>query len=250
MSLLRRATDQQQSEWNPVPEGLWRWIIGVPELKLSEKFGNYQVKFPLGLTVNEVARLLAEHGKPAEGIQQSYRTTYTVGLSLGYVDRNGQYKTTKLIDFLAAGLGHSNARKFREWIGGGGGPPRPDDKDDQKAELEAIAEWLKWWENLEVYGTVSHAADSSGSGIVWSRFAGPMAVGTLPGQKDDDYQALGRGKLRAIIVEAHPELADKPKGSSSQPVADGKATEPVVQFTTDGEQVSGPIADGSAELPF
>ena len=122
MSLLRRADEQTQSEWLPVAEGLWRWLVGVPELKLSEKFGNYQVRFPLQLKSEEQSRLLTEVGKPPEGMQQSWRTSYTVGLSLGYVRRDGQYKSTKLVDFLAACLGAGNTKKFREWIAQGGGP--------------------------------------------------------------------------------------------------------------------------------
>jgi hypothetical protein len=199
MPLLRRANESSQSEWRSVPEGLWRWIIGKPERKLSEKYGNYQVRFPLTLTLNEQARLANEYGKPDEGIQQSWRTSYTVGLSLGYVDRSGQYKTTKLVDFLAASLGSQQSKKFREWIAQGGGPPRPADLDDQQAEFEAIDEWLGWWDNLEVYGTVRHQ-DSADGTTTYANFAGPMAVGSLPGQKDDDYQAHGRGKLRAIIA--------------------------------------------------
>lgn len=247
MTLLRRATDQQQSEWRPVDEGLWRWIVGVPELKLSEKFGNYQVRFPLMLTQAEQQRLEQEHGKPDQGIQQSWRAAYFVGLSLGYVQRDGQYKSTKLIDFLAACLGNENTKRFRDWIAKGGGPPRPADKDDQQAELSCIESWLGWWENLEVYGSIRHEADSQQSGVVWARFAGPMPVGSLPGQKDPDYQSLGRGKLRALIAESGdtaPDVAPEPIAAVAGPAG------PAVQFTADGTQVAGPVADGSVELPF
>lgn len=260
MSILRRATDQQQSEWNPVPEGMFRWIVGIPEVKLSEKFGNYQVRFPLVLTEAERKRIEDELGKPPEGMQQSWRTSYTTGLSLGYIQRDGQFKSTRLIDFLSACLGSSNSKKFREWIASGGGPPRPDDKDDQQAELLAIAEWLKWWENLEVYGTISHAADAVQSGVVWARFAGPLSVGSLPGQKDDEYQAHGRGKLRAIIIEAHPDMAQTSSEIEQVLTAEGKALAakrkaervataagPAQQFTSDGVEVQ---PNGSAELPF
>jgi hypothetical protein len=243
VTILRRATDQAQSEWNPVPEGMFRWIIGVPEVKLSEKFGNYQVKFPLMLTEAERKRIKDEIGDPAEGVQQSWRTSYTTGLSLGYIQRDGQFKSTRLIDFLSACLGSSNSKKFREWIASGGGPPRPADKDDQLAELRAIGQWLTWWENLEVYGTISHAADAVQSGVVWARFAGPIAVGSLPGQKDDEYQAHGRGKLRAIIVEAHPELAAEQP--AREPVA--ATAGPAQRFTSEGTEV---VADGSDSLPF
>lgn len=198
MTLLKRATDQQQSEWTPVPEGLWRWIVGEPELKLSEKYGKYQVRYPLSLTPTEKERLEAEHGEAPEGTQQSWIASYYTGLSLGYL-KDGAYVTTKMIDFLAACLGSTNGKKFRGWVANGGGPPAPEDKDDQQAELENIGEWLKWWEGLEVYGTITHTYDKDGR--LWARWAGPMAVGSLPGQKDDDYQAHGRGKLRAMLAE-------------------------------------------------
>ncbi len=244
MAILRRATDEQQSEWEPVPEGLWRWVVGVPEVKLSEKFGNYQVKFPLALNPDEQARLLAEHGKPAEGIQQSWRTNYTTGLSMGYIQRDGQYKSTKLIDFLAACLGSANGKHFRKWIEQGGGPPRPADKDDQKAELEAIGEWLKWWENLEVYGTITHAADSQQSGVVWARYAGPMPVGSLPGQQDADYQALGRGKLRMIVTESKEQ--EPVAVTSTVAVAERP---PAERYTQAGARVAAPPEEDD-ELPF
>lgn len=242
MPLLKRADEQTQSDWRPVPEGLWRWVIGVPELKLSEKYGNYQARFPLTLNEQEKARLKREYPldeqAEREGVQQSWRTSYTVGLSLGYVQRDGQYKSTKLIDFLAACLGHGNTRKFREWIAAGGGPPRPDDLDDQKAELEAIASWLGWWENLEVYGTISHR---EGDTTTYANFAGPMPVGSLPGQKDADYEALGRGKLRAIIAES---------GETRESHA--REHRPAERFTADGVPVRGSRVqpEEDDELPF
>lgn len=243
MTLLRRATDQQQSEWNPVPEGLFRWIVGIPELKLSEKFGKYQVKFPLMLTKAEQERIKQEHGDPPEGIQQSWRANYYVGLSLGYVQKDGQYKPTKLIDFLAACLGHTNTKKFRAWVAAGGGPPAPEDKDDQKAELDNITEWLGWWENLEVYGTVTHAEDSQVAGQVWARWAGPMPVGSLPGQADADYQALGRGKLRAMLAET--EMAEQLVTTPASQVV--TSAPPAQQFTATGEQV---LPEDLEDLPF
>ena len=238
-SVLRRANESTQSDWRPVAEGLWRWIIGVPELKLSEKYGNYQVRFPLQLTEPERARLMAEHPlngvQQQDGVQQSWRTSYTVGLSLGYVQRDGQYKSTKLIDFLAACLGSGQTRKFREWIAQGGGPARPDDLNDQKAELKAIEEWLKWWENLEVYGTITHR---EGDGTTYANFAGPMPAGSIPGQKDPDYDALGRGRLRAIVAESGETRETHSREHR------GVETPPAQQFTQDGKEVD------NRELPF
>jgi hypothetical protein len=198
MPLLRKANESQQSDWRPVPEGLWRWEIGEPEVVKSEKFNNYQVKFPLLLTSTEKDRLENEVGDTPAGVQQSWRTTYRTGLSLGFVDRTGQYKSTKLVDFLAACFGSKQQRKFREWIAAGGGPDTAglDNVDD---EINAILDWLKWWQGLEVYGTISHRTGSDGR--VWADFAGPMSVGSLPGQRDDDYQSVGLGKLRAMMAE-------------------------------------------------
>lgn len=249
MPVLRRATDQDQAEWRPTAEGLWRWVIGTPELKLSEKFGNYQVRFPLTLTLNEQSRMLNEIGKPPDGVQQSYRTSYTVGLSLGYI-KNGQYVSTKLIDFLAASLGSTNSRKFREWIGSGGGPPRPADLDDQQEELQAIVDWLSWWDNLEVYGTIRHQ-DSQDGTKTFANFAGPMAVGSLPGEKDEDYQAHGRGKLRAIIAASGEtrEDAHKEERAGATAVVATDDDPPAVRYTPDGRQVA-MVAEDPNDLPF
>lgn len=229
MTLLRRATEQQQTDWIPVPEGLWRWLLGKPEVLVPDKFG-YRVRFPLTLTEAEKKRLEAEHPREDisdEGVQQSWRTSYTCGLSLGYIKRDGQYQSTKLIDMLAACLGSQNSRKFREWIAGGGGPPRPDDPDDQQMEIDEISDWLGWWDNLEVYGSIRHNTNEAGQ--TFANFAGPMPVGSLPGQKDDEYQAHGRGKLRAIISESEAGQ-EKP-----QPVA--ASTKPAVQYTADGDEI-------------
>lgn len=236
MTLLKRANDQTQSEWIPVPEGLWRWIVGAPELKLSEKYGNYQVRFPLVLTQNEKARLEKDEGQAPDGMQQSWRTTYSTGLSLGYIQKDGQYKSTKLIDFLAACLGAGNTKKFRDWVSRGGGPPRPDDLNDQAAELREIEEWLKWWDNLEVYGSIRH--NQGESGIVYANFSGPMPVGSLPGQKDNDYDALGRGKLQAIIAESGEKREDHSRESRGLAVV-----APAQRFTSNGDEVDD-------ELPF
>lgn len=242
MSVLRRATDQQQSEWRPLPEGLWRFHISAkPEVKMNETFGKYQIKFILNLTPAEQARLKDEHGDPPEGQSQSWRTNYNPNLSLGWINKIGQYQSTKLIDFLSACLGTSS-KTFRKWIEDGGGPPRPDDINDDQAEIELIGEWVAWWEGLEVYGTISHRASKDGT--IWADFAGPMAVGSLPGQKDDDYQALTRGKLRSILVEA----GEPPKRPASPqqrvPVSAG-VRPPAKQYTAQGEEVA-----DLEDLPF
>jgi hypothetical protein len=210
-----------------VPEGFWRFVIGEPELALSEKFGNYQVRFPLHLS--EADRKLVADENPlsdedkAEGVQQSWRVSYTVGLSLGYVQRDGQFKSTKLVDFLAACLGQESSKRFYKWVAEGGGPPRPADKDDQKAELDCIADWLGWWQELEVLGAVRH--NTAESGNVYANFAGPVPVGSIRDQKDPEYQAHGRGKLKAIIAQYE---AGESKGIEP---------DPPVQYTAQGQEV-------------
>ena len=120
MALLRKANEVSQTDWHPMPEGLWRWRIGKPELRYSERYSNYQVRFVLRLAQAEVARLLADFDDPPPGAQQSTQVWYSVGLSLGWVDKKGQYQTTKLVDFLAACFGAGgNGKKFREWIEAG-----------------------------------------------------------------------------------------------------------------------------------
>ncbi len=242
MTLLKRATDNTfgDTTWLPVPEGLFRWVIGVPTLKYNETWGNYQVAFPLSLTESEITRVKSEHGTPAEGEMQSYRTTYSTGLSLGYF-KSGSYVTTKLVDFLCFTLGNTNAKALRKFFEQGGGPPRPDDLDDQQAELEAICEWLKWFENLEVYGSIRHEDDKKDATKKWARFGGPIPVGSLPRDKDEAYQAFGRGKLRAI-------LADSGETRESHAIAAKADDKPPVQFTQDGTEVA--TDDGSPELPF
>ena len=236
MPLLKRANEQTQTEWRTVDEGLWRWRLAKPEVALDEKYGNYRVRFSLMLTQQEQARLLAEHEEDIRehGGQQSFRAYYRVGLSLGWVNRDGKYESTKLIDMLAACLGPGQTKKFRDWIAQGGGPPRPADRDDEKEEIEAIADWLGWWEDLEVYGTITH---NESGGRIYANFAGPMPVGSLPGQKDPDYDALGRGKLRAIMTESGETRESKNEREDVPPQ----------RYTQDGQQVAG---NGEPELPF
>jgi len=238
--LLRRASEQSQSDWREIPEGVYRFRLGVPTLKEDERFG-MRVVFPLQVSLADQSRILEDLGPTQLGQQQSFRTTYRVGLSLGYIGKkDNQYHSTKLVDMLAAVLGSTNVKKFREWIAQGGGPPRPADLDDAKAELELIGEWLRWWEDLEVYGTVTHRDRADGG--VWTDFAGPIAVGAMPGQRDDEYQALGRGKLRALIAES----GETRESRAREARANGE-TPPAQRFTAEGEEVHG---DGSRELPF
>lgn len=207
MAILRRATEQNAADWLPVPEGLWRWEVGKPEIRVSEKYGNYQVRFPLVLTEGERERLKSDHGESPNGKQQSWRSSYSCGLSLGYL-KQGQYVSTKLVDFLAACFGASSARRVRDWIARGGGPPT-DPSMSEEEEILAIESWLGWVEGCELYGTIRHEPDKSQPGVVWARFGSPMPVGSLPGHKDDDYQRFGSGKLEAMIASSEADIIQR-----------------------------------------
>lgn len=202
MSLLRRATESQfgeTTEWEPLAEGFRRFEIGHPELRYDTR-GKLRVQFPLVLTPEEQKRQDDDLGPVEQGKMRSWRTSYRPGLSLGWIQQ-GQYQTTMLIDFLCAALGVENGKRFRKWIEEGGGPRRPADKDDAEAEQELILSWLGWWEGLQVFGTITHSEPDK-LGRIWANFAGPMPIGSLPGQPEPDYQSLCRGKFRAMREEA------------------------------------------------
>jgi len=199
---MRRANEASEAEWRPVPAGVWRFRINPEiEVKFYEQWNAYRARFPLLLVTDEQTRLLEEYGKPPEGTQQSTRATpYMTGLSLGWPDKKtGAYKSTKLTDFLAACLGQTNQKRFFDWIAAGGGPKKAQDPDNPDEELQMITQWLGWFEDLEVLGSVRHEEDASGN--VWARFGGPMAVGSLPKQPEVEYQAIGLGKLRSMVAE-------------------------------------------------
>ena len=223
MTVLRRATESQFSDsydeetiWRTLNEGFWCFEIGKPELVI-DSFGKRRVKFPLTLTESEQKRLKAEVGDDLpEGTLQSWRSSYRPGLTLGYhVKADGSYKSTYLIDFLCAALGTETGKRMRKWIEAGGGPRRPDDPDDDVAELELIAEWLGWWEGLQVYGTITHSRPDN-QGRIWANFAGPMPLGSLPNQPELDYQALCRGKFRVMRAESGQD-PEPPAARAAQP---------------------------------
>lgn len=237
--LLRRVTESQgETEWKDLNEGFWCFEIGKPELAYDSK-GKLRVKIPLLLTPEEQKRQTAEFGDPPEGIQQSWRATYRPTLNLGFRRKaTGVYEPSMLIDFLAAALGTENGKKFRKWVEDGGGPRQPDNPNDADAEKENITNWLGWWEGLLVYGTITHSDPDKDTGRVWVNFAGPMPLGSLPGQPEHEYQALCRGKYRAMRSEN--ESADEP-APAPRPVARtataSTAGRPAVQFTADGDEI-------------
>ena len=220
MSILTRATERSQSDWRAIPEQMWRFRLGKPEVRPDQKYGGYNAIFPLSLTLDEQTRLLEQYGEPDPGTAQSTRTNYRTALKLGWFKDN-QYQTTRLVDFLCAVMGVEGGRKLRKWIEQGGGPPRPDDRDDQHAELALIEEWLGWWEDLEVFGTITHSTSST-TGSIWSNFGGPLPIGSLPGQPEPEYQSMCRGKLRAMLTEVQAD-------GTSVPAESTKATAAAIQ---------------------
>jgi hypothetical protein len=202
MPIIRRVNEQTASEWQPIPTGVWRFELNpAPEVEYAERYSSWGVRFPMILVPDERERLARDYEKAPAGMQQSYRTNYKCwSLSLGYFQKSdGQFRSTKLMDFLEACIGHANAKRFHEWILNGGGPIKPEDPEDPDQEIEAFRQWFGWFEGLEVLGSIRHEEDANGT--LWARFGGPMAVGSLPNLREDDYQAHGRGKLRSMIAE-------------------------------------------------
>lgn len=214
--IMRRSTENQGGgEWQEMPEGLFRWIVGSPSVKKFPGNEKPSIQFPLSLTDPEKERLKAEYGEPPEGTLQSWRPAfggYLVGPSLGWIDKTGTYHTTKLVDFLCATFGNKNAARARKFFQDGGGPFLDPDgsEEDQIAQLTS---WLAWFEGLEVIGSIKHETGTHG---LLARFGGPMPVGT-PGTlwgPDPNYQTHGRGKLRMVMLQdgvTEDDNADPPK---------------------------------------
>jgi hypothetical protein len=200
--IMRRSTDSQGGEWQEMPEGLFRWIVGAPTVKKFAGNEKPSIQFPLSLTDPEKERLKAEYGEPPEGTLQSWRPAfggYLVGPSLGWIDKTGSYHTTKLVDLLCALFGNKNAARARKYFQEGGGPylDAAGSEEDQIAQLTS---WLAWFEGLEVLGSIKH--DNGTRGLL-ARFGGPLPVGT-PGTSwgpDQNYQTHGRGKLRMVMLQ-------------------------------------------------
>lgn len=243
MSILRSATEtSQQGDWRPVAEGFRRFEIGKPTIQEDMKWGGLKLRIPLVLTPDEQKRQHKEIGDPEPGIQQSWQSSYRPALKLGWFDKTGAFQATMLIDFLCAALGVENGKKFRKWIERGGHGPRPEDKDDDLAERALLETWFGWFEGLEVYGTITHSMPDN-QGRIWANFAGPIPIGSLPNQPEADYQALARGKLRALIEEAglgDDELTGKPAAPKPEPVAAAPKKRSYDEI----------FADGSEDTPF
>ena|SRR5581483_3197100 len=209
MPIGRRATDQGTggTTWLPCPTGLRKFEVGDGDVRLSrfknDKTGEdqYQVAFPLKLTDDEYQRAKDEYdGEISEGEEISGRCWYTCGLTLGWM-KAGQYNTTRLADFLVTLLGSKQQTQLRKHIVAGGGP-YIDPSLTAEEEVAVWNAWFQWFSGASVWGTVTHRLDKITPGKVWSDFGGPMAVGSLPGQPEPDYQAWGRGKLRMLLLQS------------------------------------------------
>jgi hypothetical protein len=235
--ILRRATDQEGgAEWREMPNGLYRWISGPPTISKSEQYGNLNVKFPLTLTESEKNRLKEEIGDPPDGTFQSWRPAfggYMCGLSLGYVKRDGAYKTTKLVDYFCCMFGAKNASKAREWIVSGGGPLL-DGEAPEAEQIKQLTEWFQWLDGLELLGSIENKPGNLGDML--ARFGGPLPIGTsgtLWGP-DPAYQSFGLGKLRAIMASTDSGAVDV--SPAEMGVAAG--AEISAQYNAQGEPLS------------
>ena len=200
MPVVRRATENQNTTWIPLPETpLARFVLVKPALRFSERFGNWTVNFGLSLHTEWRERLIPTRELPPNH-QQSDRAFYSPGLSLGWM-KDGVYQSTNLIDFMTACFGTQGGKKFRKWVEAGGGPPRPLDRDDDKAEIAMIGDWLGWMEGLEVFGSIRHEPDRAGTGTMYPRFGGAMPIGSLPEEPEPDYQTMAEGKFRSMELE-------------------------------------------------
>lgn len=252
--LLKRATENEGgAEWRELPDGVYRWIVGKPEIVKSEMYGNLNVKFPLTLTEPEKKRVIDEVGEAPEGTFQSWRPafgSYRVGLSLGYIQRDGTHKTTKLVDFLCCLFGSKQASKVREWIASGGGPVLDPD-DDEQAQIRALESWLEWFEGLEVLGSIKGEQGKQGDRL--ARFGGPLPVGssgTLWGA-DPEYQVSGLGKFRAMVAQMNAGGAES--SAVEKAVAAGAAVAEQYDsgnpfFNEKGEPIAEATDDEEAEL--
>lgn len=232
-------------DWQELGEGQFRFVIGKPELKFFDSSEKPSINFPLKLTEAEIKRHAEVYGEPEAGKQQSYRPAfggYTVGCSLGWYDRANVFQTTKLVDFLTACFGQKNQKAVRKWIEDGACPPLDEGMSNEEQGATIIG-WLEYVEDLELIGTVKHSPGKTGG--VLAKFGGPIPIGT-PGTiwgQDPDYQALGRGKLRAWQV------ATGGGSAVEQGVAEGAAySEKGEPIADQPEMLTAPAAPSAAGL--
>ena len=246
MPVTRRATENNNTTWIPLSEiPLATFVLARPALKFSETYGNWNVNFGLALHPDARAQFIPTRELPPN-TQQSDRAFYSPGLSFGYI-KDGVYQMPKLIEFMAACFGVEGGKQFRKWMEEGGGSPRPLDRDDDKAELEMINDWLGWMEGLQVYGSIRHEKDKQNAGQMRARFGGPLPLGSLPGQPEKEYQQVGVSKYRSMRTETEKadhdfeeSLKVKSLNGKPTPLRAPKLEElkPAEQFTADGQEVN------------
>ena len=226
--MAKPAQQNQQSEWLPMPEGMWRFVIGKPIIQERvSQWGTWpELTFPLTLTEAEQERLISLHGEPAQGQQQSYRLWIRgkEATACGYY-KAGAYQQTDcgLAQLMCAAVGAANARRLREWMSAGGVPPLSPNQTEDEEWAELIS-WYSWFENLEVYATVRHDPDKKIPGKVWPRCAAILPVGSLPNQPETEYQQACAGKVRTMINLAGGVVPPAPPPQAA-PVAPGVDSE-------------------------
>jgi hypothetical protein len=194
-----------ETEWVPMAEGLWKFELARPVIELSgfkneDGSDKYRVSVRVALTQEEYERAQTETEHSSDQ-QVSGRCWYRVGMGakfpLGFY-RDGQYVSTKLADLWCAAFGKANVNQARKFLAEGGSPDYTG-CSDYADQVKALEDWLGWLEGCQVYFTVTHSADKKVAGRVWANPGAPLPVGSLPGQPEPDYQAFGKGKLRAIV---------------------------------------------------
>lgn len=218
--MAKPANQAGGSEWLPVPEGMWRMIVGAPTIE--EKTNRWktfqQLTFPLTLTEKEQERLKGMVGEPAQGQQQSYRVWVRGNeeTAMGYM-QSGKYKTSEcgLAEMMCASVGAKASGRLRAWMMAGGVPLVTPGQDWEGEKAELIA-FYSWFENLELYVQIRHDPDGTDPTKMWTHISAMMPIGSLPGQPEEVYCATQVAKVRMIIGMAGE--SDKTPDPEPEPV--------------------------------
>lgn len=218
MALTKPATQNTSSEWLPMAEGMWRFVVGAPQIReKASQWGDYiELTFPLTLTEKEQERLVAQVGEPAKDQQQSYRVWVRgkLATAMGYF-KGGKYQTTDcgLAEMMCAAVGAKESKTLRAWMMSGGVPFVSPDATEEE-EIAELTNFYQWFEGLELYATIRHDPDKNDKTKMWPRIQGLLPVGSLPGQPEEAYQRACVGKVRTI-TSGNP--APKVEASDADP---------------------------------